>query len=141
MTNGTELLCRQLEPPIVNAAGKVSSRESDAAYGDGNGRRNGDELERDRVTSRKRYSRSHWRTARSCVFGSSNYRPLTRRTKHLHFTRLTRLDFNSGPYNTWDAVYVCSVTARATSVKIGTPQGYVMGPLFFVLLVRPVLCF
>ncbi len=95
LTNGTELLCRQLEPSIVNAAGS----ESDAAYGNENGRRNDAGLGRDRIISQERYSWSRWPTARSCAFGSSNYRPLTRRTTHLHFTRLTRFVFKSGAYN------------------------------------------
>ncbi len=54
LANRTELLCRQLEPSIVNAAGSAS----DAAYGNVNGRRNGEGLGRGRIISRKRYSSS-----------------------------------------------------------------------------------
>ncbi len=46
LTNGTELLRRQLEPSIVNAAGS----ESDATYRNENGQRNGEGLGRDHLT-------------------------------------------------------------------------------------------
>ncbi len=68
-----------------------------------NGERSDEQLGRDSIISWRRYSWSRWATVRSCVFGSSNDRPLTRRTKHLHVTRLTRLEFKPGAYNTVQA--------------------------------------
>ncbi len=99
--------------------------EHDVTCSDANGERSDEQLGRDRVSSWKRYSWSRWPTVWSCVFGSSNDRPLTRRTKHLHVTRLTVLEFKSGAYNTVQAYL-------KHGLQIGPMRRHTLHSLFLV---------